>query len=273
MHAPSAAEDLPRWDPDLAGYVDPSTGVVLTTWQEALDAIDADPDAEPAAVLRFGPQVDIKGIIAPSEDATRTVRYLTKYLTKNIAETYSNGDHHELGEQSAADPAYEAHVDRLHHTVRYLPCAPRCANWLRFGIQPKDAEPGLEPGWCPNKAHDREHLGLGGRRVQVSRHWSGKTLSEHKADRVAVVREVLAEAGITAPAADRMVADVLADDGLPRYLWGPAPIDTAGYTNLLAASVIETVRWRREYEAAKQRHAARLDADQSRASPPLPASA
>lgn len=30
------AEDLPRWDADLAGYADPVTGVVLTTWEEAL---------------------------------------------------------------------------------------------------------------------------------------------------------------------------------------------------------------------------------------------
>jgi hypothetical protein len=61
----TSADDLPCWDPDVAGYVDPTSGVVLTTWQEALDAIDEDPEAEPAAVLRFGPQVDIKGIIAP----------------------------------------------------------------------------------------------------------------------------------------------------------------------------------------------------------------
>ena len=264
-HTP--AEDLPRWDADLTAYVDPGTGVVLTTWEEALRAIDEDTDAEPAAVLRFGPQVDIKGIIAPSEDATRAVRYLTKYLTKNIAETYTGADEVE------PDPAYEAHIDRLHHEVRYLPCSPECANWLRFGIQPKDAEPGLEPGWCTAKAHDREHLGLGGRRVQVSRHWSGKTLTEHRADRAAVVREVLAEAGITPPAADRMAADVLADDGLPRYVWKPGAIDTDEYTDLLAASVIETVRWRREYEAAKHKQAARIDEGGSRASPPLAASA
>jgi hypothetical protein len=32
----------------------------------------------------------------------------------------------------------------------------------------------MRPGWCRSKAHDRENLGLGGRRVLVSRQWSGK---------------------------------------------------------------------------------------------------
>ncbi len=120
-------------------------------------------------------------------------------------------------------PAYEAHIDRLHAEVRWLPCSPECSNWIRYGIEPKNPGPGLVPGMCGNKAHDRENLGIGGRRVQVSRAWSGKTLSEHKADRATVVREVLAAAGVEAPATDRMSADVLADDGLPRYVWEPVP--------------------------------------------------
>ncbi len=117
--------------------------------------------------------VDIQGIIAPSEDANRSIRYLTKYLTKSVAETYTDLHH--------ADGAYKAHIDRLHAEVLYLPRSETCANWLRYGVQPKDADPGRVPGMCPSKAHDRENLGLGGRRVQVSRAWSGKTLSEHSA--------------------------------------------------------------------------------------------
>jgi hypothetical protein len=80
---------------------------------------------------------------------------------------------------------------------------------------------------CSSKAHDRENLGLGGRRVQVSRAWSGKTLTEHKADRATVAREVLKEAGIQAPDADRMAADTLADDGLSRFVWEDIPWSTA----------------------------------------------
>ena len=130
---------------------------------------DLDEDAEPAVVMRFGNQVDIKGIIAPSADADRAIRYLTKYLTKSVSETYTNTEH--------LDARYEAHVDRLHEELVFLPCSPECANWLRYGVQPKDAGPGLFPGGCASKSHDRENLGLGGRRVQVTRAWSGKTLS------------------------------------------------------------------------------------------------
>jgi hypothetical protein len=43
--------------------------------------------------------------------------------------------------------------------------------------------------------HRRETLGFGGRRVLVSRKWSGKTLGDHKADRVAWIRQQLAALG------------------------------------------------------------------------------
>lgn len=42
--------------------------------------------------MRLGQQVDIKGIIAGTPDADRAVRYLTKYLTKAVAETYADDD-------------------------------------------------------------------------------------------------------------------------------------------------------------------------------------
>jgi hypothetical protein len=239
---------LPAWDPVEKGYRDPDTGFPLPTWAQALDELDADPDARPAVVMRFGTQVDIAGIIAPSPDADRAIRYLVKYLAKSVAETYSDPEH--------LDPAYEAHIDRLHQ-VLYLPCSPECANWLRYGIQPKNAGPGLTPGLCSSKAHDREHLGLGGRRVQVSRAWSGKTLSEHRADRAAVVREVLQEAGIQAPDADRIAADILASDGLPRFVWDDIPVVDRDYVQVVMASVREAHRWRREYDHAKQQAAAR----------------
>jgi Replication initiator protein, pSAM2 len=162
-----------------AGYCDPDTGVMLPTWRQALDQLDADPDVGPVHVMRFGTQHDIAGIIAPSADADRAVRYLAKYLTKAIGDP--------LGENSESDPAREAHIDRLLAELRWLPCSRRCANWLCYGIQPDRPSPGR----CPSNAHDREHLCIGGRRVLVSRDWSGKTLSEHRADRSAVVREAL----------------------------------------------------------------------------------
>jgi Replication initiator protein, pSAM2 len=84
-----------------AGYCDPDTGVMLPTWRQALDHLDADPDAGPVHVMRFGTHHDIAGIIAPSADADRAVRYLAKYLTKAIGDP--------LGDNSESDPAREAH--------------------------------------------------------------------------------------------------------------------------------------------------------------------
>jgi hypothetical protein len=186
------------WDHDLAAFVDPTTGAVLPTWEQALDAIDADPTAEPMHVLRFGKQIDYQGILASDEDKVgKAVGYLTKYVTKDVSSTH--------GDPDEMTPAQLAHLQRLHAHVEVLPCSPRCANWLRYGVQPKHAGPDLVPGHCDAKAHDREHLGLGGRRVLVSRDWSGETLAQHAADRADVVRAVLEEAGIDAPTATAAV--------------------------------------------------------------------
>src|SRR6185437_11898851 len=111
--------DLPAWDEDKATYLDPATGEVLPTWDEALDAIGA--DDEPLHVARFGDRFDAKGVLAGSKDANR---------------------------------------------------------WLGYGIQPKNPKPGMRPGACKGKAHRREYLGYAGRRVLVSRKWSGKTLAD-----------------------------------------------------------------------------------------------
>jgi hypothetical protein len=84
-----------------------------------------------------------------------------------------------------------AHLERLWHELRYIPCSPRCANWLRYGVQPKNARAGLRPGFCKARVHQRATLGLGGRRVLVSRQWSGKTLADHKEDTRTWVRALL----------------------------------------------------------------------------------
>ena len=238
-------EAMPAWSAAIGRVVD-CNGVPLKSWEEALDELDADPSAAPAVVMRFGSQVDIKGIVAPSADADRAIQYLTKYLTKAVAETYAGPD------DGGRDAAYEAHIDRVHQEVRWLPCSPECANWIRFGVEPKNPGPGLVPGMCGNKAHDRGNLGIGGRRVQVSRSWSGKTLSEHKADRAAVVREVLAAAGIEAPTPDRMSSNTLAEDGLPRYVWESVPTGEIAYATAVLLSIKQAQSWREEYESAKQ---------------------
>jgi hypothetical protein len=162
-------DELPVWH-DQVGYVDPATGEVLPTWDEALDAISQ--FDLPWHVARFGDRFDAQGVLAGSPRARRCIGYLTKYLTKQV------GDCHQV----STGPQHD-HAARLAEALRHQPCSPRCTNWLRYGIQPKNARPGMTPGACKGKAHDADHLGYAGRRVLVSRKWSGKTLADHRADR------------------------------------------------------------------------------------------
>jgi hypothetical protein len=171
-------DSLPLWDEATQTYLDPETGEVLPTWDQALDGIGAG-DA-PLHMARFGAKFDAQGVLAGSKDASRCIRYLTKYLTKQVADCHQ-----------ADTDAQRAHADRLAEALRYEPCSPSCANWLRYGIQPKNAKAGLAPGACKGKAHRPEHLGYAGRRVLVSRKWSGKTLADHRGDRKAWLTETL----------------------------------------------------------------------------------
>jgi hypothetical protein len=171
-------DHLPAWDETTGNYLDPDTGEVLPSWDDALDSI-GDQD-EPLHVARFGDRFDAQGVIAGSKDASRCIGYLTKYLTKQL------GDCHD-----ASTDAQRQHVERLAGALRYEPCSPTCANWLRYGIQPKNPRKGLRPGACKGKAHRRDHLGYAGRRVLVSRKWSGKTLADHRGDRKAWLTETL----------------------------------------------------------------------------------
>jgi replication initiator protein RepSA len=196
---------LPVWDDtagEHGGYLDPDTGEILPTWDEALDTLGHNPDAQPLHVVTFGRQLNAQGVLSDSPDARRCIGYLTKYLTKHVADCH----------QPSTD-AQHRHVERLVQALRYEPCSPTCANWLRYGIQPKNPKAGLTPGYCAGKAHRREHLGYGGRRVLVSRKWSGKTLTHHKADRKAWVLARLAEAGISA------TQHPIEPNDQDRYIW------------------------------------------------------
>jgi hypothetical protein len=199
-------------------------------------------------VLRFGVQDDLKGLLAGTPGADRAIGYLCKYLPKSIANTYDD--------EADPSPAREAHVDRLADEVRWLPCSPSCANWLRYGVQPKDAGPGLVPGHCQHKAHDRANLGLGGRRVLVSRKWTGKTLAGHRADRAAVVRAALEEAGIDPDDHDELA--ITGTDG--RWSWellGRSRVDEPTYVAAIGQAITTRQRWRQQYEAAKSAMTAR----------------
>jgi hypothetical protein len=218
---------LPVWDVDKATYLDPATGEVLPTWDQALDAI-GDED-EPLHVARFGDRFDAQGVLAGSKDANRCIGYLTKYLTKHVADCHA-----------AQTDDQARHADRLADALRFEPCSPTCANWLRYGIQPKNAKPGMRPGACKGKAHRREYLGYAGRRVLVSRKWSGKTLADHRADRKNWLMETL---GL--PATDPT-----------RYTWepvNPGDHDHMPVARRLLHVVADRIRWQHALDEARRR--------------------
>jgi hypothetical protein len=222
-------DQLPAWDEHTSTYLDPATGEVLPTWDQALDAIG--PGDEPLHVARFGDRFDAQGVLAGSKDAARCIGYLTKYLTKHVA------DCHQL-----TTDAQLAHAERLAEALRYEPCSPTCANWLRYGIQPKNPRPGLHPGACKGKAHRHEHLGYAGRRVLVSRKWSGKTLADHRADRK---QWLLTALGLSATDA-------------ARYAWEPvAPSDPdhMSHAQRLLHVVADRIQWQTTLAEARRRAA------------------
>jgi hypothetical protein len=217
---------LPMWHESSGSYIDPATGEVLPTWDQALDAIGG--HDQPQHIARFGDRFDAQGVLAGSRDAARCIGYLTKYLTKHI------GDCH----QHTTSPQH-AHAGRLADALRYEPCSPTCANWLRYGIQPKNPREGLRPGYCRGKAHRREHLGYAGRRVLVSRKWSGKTLADHRADRKAWLLEQL---GI--PDADPSC-----------YTWAPVnpgDADHMSRARRLLHVVADRIQWQAALERARR---------------------
>jgi hypothetical protein len=182
---------------------------------------------------------DAQGVLAGSPDSQRCIRYLTKYLTKQIS-----------GCHDARTDDQHDHADRLCEALRYEPCSPTCANWLRYGITPKKARPGLVPGQCKGKAHRRDNLGYAGRRVLVSRKWSGKTLADHRADRKAWLLAML-DLPATEPA---------------RYTWkrvSPGDRDCWNPTRRLMHVLDERTRWLTALEQARRRARHRADGNLS----------
>ncbi|MYW94306.1 replication initiator protein [Amycolatopsis rubida] len=221
-----AGDRKPLWDPDMRAFVDPDSRAPLVSWDDAVEDVE-----EPAHVVRFGEQVHSKGILGGSEEAGRHIGYLTKYLTKSTGEVVD-----------ADTAAQRDHHDRLHAELAITPCSPRCAVWLLYGIQPKGATGKTTPGHCNGRAHRRSTLGLPGRRVLVSRKWSGKTLVDHKADRRAFVLQSLAAVGIEKAEADRS-----------HLVWRkvePGDPQAPPRPHLVMRAIAERIAWRAEYDRA-----------------------
>jgi hypothetical protein len=113
---------------------------------------------------------------------------------------------------------------------------------LRYGIVPKGASPKTVAGQCKGKAHRRCTLGLPGRRVLVSRKWSGKTLPDHRADREEFVRQLLASAGMDKPDRNR--------DNVLIYQIDPRDRNAPPRDELIMHAVAQRIAWRAEYDKA-----------------------
>ncbi|MQY24603.1 replication initiator [Nocardia aurantia] len=223
-----SGDRMPVWDRESRTFLDPSTREPLRDWAAAMESTWD--DDTPAHTVTFGAQVHSKGILGGTEEVTRHIGYLCKYLTKSVSEVLE-----------AKTVRQHAHYDRLHAALRMTPCSPRCAVWLLYGIVPKGANARMQPGQCKARAHRRETLGLPGNRVLTSERWTGKTLGDHKADRLEFVRRTLAGVGIDKPAPD------------PRgFTWSTVAPGTRipSRAQLLLAAIAERIAWRAEYDRA-----------------------
>ncbi|MFE5283880.1 replication initiator [Nocardia sp. NPDC056611] len=249
-HEQYSDDRMPIWVPEAGAFVDPDHGTILPTFDDAMAMLDDDPDAQPAHVVRWGVQTDhqdigdtdpdgeqgpvrpgkAKGVIG-GEDANKLIGYLTKYLTKSIAEVLE-----------PPNERTRRHYERLHAEMQRTPCSEKCAVWVRYGITPRGANAKTQPGRCKGKAHRRANLGLRGRRVLVSRFWSNKTLPDHKADRIEFVRQVLAAVGIAK--AERSKNWVI-------RLTEPEDPDIPPREHLIMATIAQRSTWEREYLEAK----------------------
>jgi replication initiator protein RepSA len=217
---------LPVWEPTLKAFIDPDTRQSLTPWDEALEEVQ-----EPAHVVAFGSQVHSKGILGGTDDAGRHIGYLTKYLVKSVTEIVTPDT-----------DAQHRHADRLHAELSMTPCSQRCPVWLLYGIQPQGVTSRTVPGRCKSRAHRRNTLGLPGRRVLVSRKWSGKTLADHRADRMAFVTQALAAVGIDKPVQNSS-----------RLIWrklAPGDPHVPPRTHLIMQAIAQRITWRAEYDRA-----------------------
>ena len=171
----------------------------LPTWAEALDAIDADPDAAAGArgPVRAAGQGQGRH---RRQQGRRTARSATSPSTSprppptatppppTRSATTSTGSGSNCGSPRARSGAPTG-----------------CST----ASSPRAPTPSCGPATARASVHQKATLGIGGRRVLVSRDWSGKTLADHRADAHAWVRALL---GIShrrrppRPAADRATA-------------------------------------------------------------------
>ncbi|MGC5017100.1 replication initiator [Micromonospora sp. DT47] len=95
------------------------------------------------------------------------------------------------------------------------------------------------------QVHKRETLGIGGRRVLISRQWSGKTLADHRADRKEWVKALLRIA---------TDADTAPPGGEHRHAWElakPTDPDVPPLGHRVLRAISERIQWRAQLDAAR----------------------
>ena len=118
-----------------------------------------------------------------------------------------------------------------------------------LALAPGAAHGRLQAGRRKGKVHQRATLGIGGRRILVSRDWSGKTLADHRADARAWVRNLL---GVSTGADD-------ADPGQPAtYAWElarPDDPDIPPLQHRLLRALSQRAQWKAALLAARDKAA------------------
>ena len=156
-------DELPVWDEHTGNYLDPATGEVLPTWDQALDELGD----QPHHVARFGVRFDAQGVLAGSKDAARCIGYLTKYLTKQVGDCHHAGT--DAGPGARRPAGRGAAVPAVLAAVREL--AP-----LRHPAQERPARPGPRPvqGQGPRRRSPRLRRAAGAGLPQVVRQDAGR---------------------------------------------------------------------------------------------------
>ena len=163
-------DELPVWDEATRTYSTRPPGKCCRPGTRRSTRIGA--DDEPWHVARFGDRFDAQGVLSGSKDAGRCIGYLTKYLTKQVADC---------------------------HQRRPTPSVPTPPGWPRrcassrarrgartgSGTASSPRTPG--PAWPPAGARAKRTTPITsatpGGGSWCSRKWSGKTLADHRADR------------------------------------------------------------------------------------------
>ena len=134
---------------------------------------------------------------------------------------------------------------------------------MLYGVQPDRAKPGLVPGRCTGKVHQRTTLGFTGRRVLISRQWSGKTLSDLRGDNREWIRAVMAGA------VDGEHEDQADEHNRPgeasRYtfeLAKPGDPDVPPVEHRILRAISTRVRWREALARARERRSIAVSATQ-----------